>query len=300
MPYPYGGGGRPWMPSYEGGAAGPPQGYYPSQHSMLPKEPPQRGRSTRGGHGSTLYPMSHMDQRPQLHQRSHPADKMGNAEDENSKDNAPNSSISPTGEAPHSPQRHSAEELDRMKAAAAAELGLAEVKPIQTDFHFFVLDRRAELLELATSEVDKSLEGKNEELIKKHRKFLINSNLNCRLSKAWEDLPRDLREEYFKKEEDDRQRFMEDDEVVSRHCFTLTARIRSPSKNNKSPHVAPDDDDNLLLEHEDIDDDDKPGKRSPVDAENESLSKRNKSEGDVKLEDFDVPENEGAGDHISL
>lgn len=58
--------------------------------------------------------------------------------------------------------------------------------------------------------------------------------MNCRIMRAWEDLPRPEREEYFKTEEDDRQRFMEEDEVVGRHCFTLTARIRSPSK-PKSP-----------------------------------------------------------------
>jgi hypothetical protein len=122
------------------------------------------------------------------------------------------------------------EDFDRAKMQAAAELSLAEVRPIQTDFHFFVQDHRAKLLAAAAAEVEKSLVGKSNEFIARHRLFLINSNLNCRILKAWEDLPRDEREEYFKKEEDDRQRFMEDDEVAGRHCFTLTARIRSPSK----------------------------------------------------------------------
>jgi hypothetical protein len=129
-----------------------------------------------------------------------------------------------------SPQHLTMDDFDRAKMQAAAELSLAEVRPIQTDFHFFVQDHRPKLLPAATAEVENSLVGKSNEFIARHRLFLINSNLNCRILKAWEDLPRDEREEYFKKEEDDRQRFMEEDEVAGRHCFTLTARIRSPSK----------------------------------------------------------------------
>jgi hypothetical protein len=60
--------------------------------------------------------------------------------------------------------------------------------------------------------------------------YLVNSSLNCRLMKAWEDLTVAEREVYAKKEQEDRRRFMQDDEVASRHCATLTARARSPGK----------------------------------------------------------------------
>ena len=138
---------------------------------------------------------------------------------------------------------HTAEELDRLKAAAVVELGLSEVKPIQSDFHFFAADHKKKLLPLAIAEVDQKLQGKNTEFIRKHRTFLIHSNLNCRVMKAWEDLPRNEREDYFKAEEDDRHRFMDEDEVVSRHCFTLTARVRSPNKSKDPVQFDNDDDD---------------------------------------------------------
>jgi hypothetical protein len=60
--------------------------------------------------------------------------------------------------------------------------------------------------------------------------YLVNSSLNCRIMKAWEDLTLTEREVYEKKEQEDRRRFMQDDEVASRHCATLTARARSPGK----------------------------------------------------------------------
>ena len=122
------------------------------------------------------------------------------------------------------------EDLERVKAQAAAELSLAEVKPIQTDYHFFVQDMRDQLRRLAEAEVDQSLQGRDQAFIDENRRYLINSNLNCRLLHAWEELGKEDREKYSIKEEEDRRRFMEDDEVASRHCFTLTARVRSPIK----------------------------------------------------------------------
>ena len=196
---------------------------------------------------------------------------------------------------------HTAEELDRLKAAAVVELGLSEVKPIQSDFHFFIHDHKYKLLPLAIAEVDRKLEGKSPDFIRKHRTFLIHSNLNCRIMKAWEDLPRTEREEYFKTEEDDRQRFMEEDEVVSRHCFTLTARIRSPSK-SKSPSQFGEDEgnddgdqyDNDEIDRDDEDDNGKEmsdipdGKRLSDDTpiKEESPAKKNKAD----LEDEDLAE----------
>lgn len=185
------------------------------------------------------------------------------------------------------------DDLERTKAAAVVELGLSEVTPIQTDFHFFVQDQKDKLFPLAIAEVDKCLEGKSTEFIQKHRTFLIHSNLNCRLLKAWEDLPRMEREDYFKKEEDDRQRFMEEDEVVSRHCFTLTARVRSPTKSKGLLQYQLEGEDGAdgeeeEEEHGDIEDadhelidEDKEGKRIAVDppaANEDSPSKKNKTE----------------------
>jgi hypothetical protein len=232
MTYAYTGG--PWM-SYEGNGGPPPPppssvtgpGYYPSQR-LIPKDKvPSPPRSVREGPDTTA---------TQAPYSIHDTTSRHKEEDTGKDTNTMSSTVSDAQrnqQLQNLRQNLTAEELERMKAAAVVELRLSEVKPIQTDFHFFVRDRKEKLLTLATLEVDKKLEGKSPEFIRKHRTFLIHSNLNCRILRAWEDLPRPEREEYFKKEEDDRQRFMEDDEVVSRHCFTLTARIRSPNKTDK-------------------------------------------------------------------
>lgn len=67
--------------------------------------------------------------------------------------------------------------------------------------------------------------------------LLVNSNLNTRLKTAWEHLTNDERDAFMVKEEADRRRFMEEDEVASRHCATLTARGKSPrTPQNPSKH----------------------------------------------------------------
>ena len=118
-------------------------------------------------------------------------------------------------------------EVERLRAAAATELTHEEVKPIRSDFHFFVKAKADEYRKLAEEEVRKTTEGSELDL------FLVNSNLNTRLMKAWEDLKKEERDIYVVKEEEDRRRFMEEDEIASRHCATLTARGKSPRSSEK-------------------------------------------------------------------
>jgi hypothetical protein len=297
MPYAYGS--SSWMP-YEGsGGSTPVPGYFPSQRILPNDKVPTLTRSVHEGHATsetdnvttqTPYAIHNMTSRQ--------------AAEDGGKDTISMSSSIPDSQRQQQlqnlRQNLTGEELERMKAAAVVELRLSEVKPIQTDFHFFVHDNKEKLQALAIKEVDKKLAGKSTEFKQKHRTFLIHSNLNCRILRAWEDLPRPEREEYFRKEEDDRHRFMEDDEVVSRHCFTLTARIRNPKTDKSSTH--PDgesggDDDECNDTHErdggkcndtnerDGDDseqtsDIQEGKRLPDDAttKEESPSKKNKAD----------------------
>lgn len=63
--------------------------------------------------------------------------------------------------------------------------------------------------------------------------FLFHSNLNTRLKTAWETMKSEEREIFMLKEEEDRRRFMEEDEIASRHCATLTARGKSPRSPEK-------------------------------------------------------------------
>jgi hypothetical protein len=117
-------------------------------------------------------------------------------------------------------------EIERLREAAEKDLSQTDVKPIQSDFHFFVSDMRDKLKVAAEEEVRRISKAEEEKL----DMYLVNSSLNCRLMKAWEDLTVAEREVYAKKEQEDRRRFMQDDEVASRHCATLTARARSPGK----------------------------------------------------------------------
>jgi len=116
-------------------------------------------------------------------------------------------------------------EVERLRAAAATELTTEEVKPIQTDFHFFAKEHIEKYRKQAEEEVKSNNNSSGGDDLDP---LLVNSNLNTRLMKAWEDLTKEDRDAYMIKEEADRRRFMEDDEIASRHCATLTARGKSP------------------------------------------------------------------------
>lgn len=98
---------------------------------------------------------------------------------------------------------------------------MPSVNPMQTAFHFFAQDTMENLRQAAQDEVMRTNNGRVD-------LYLVNTNLNARLMKEWEDASQNLRNKYMDKEEEDRKRFMTDDEIASRHCATLTARARSP------------------------------------------------------------------------
>ena len=112
-------------------------------------------------------------------------------------------------------------ELERQRAAADV---MSKVKPMRSAFHFFVDDMEENLRQVAEEEVRRSTGAEEEEV----DLYLLNTNLNSRLMKEWENADQDIRDVYITKEDEDRKRFMADDEVASRHCATLTARARSP------------------------------------------------------------------------
>jgi hypothetical protein len=125
-------------------------------------------------------------------------------------------------------------EVERLRAAAATELTQEEVRPIETDFHFFVKDNLEKYRKLAEEEMKETSNGDTLD------PYLVNSNLNSRILKAWEILVSETRDTYMQKEEEDRRRFMEEDEIASRHCATLTARGKSPrdaEKDKKSEEI---------------------------------------------------------------
>jgi hypothetical protein len=201
-PYPYGG--YPGDPSGGGGAPG---GYYPGQQQRVKQASP--GRSSRGGHSSLASPRRNTTTL---------------ASPTSMKEAGPNS-MKP-GIITEETRKKESMEIERLRKAAEKDLSQTDVKPIQSDFHFFVADVREKLKVAAEEEVRRISKSEEEKL----DIYLVNSSLNCRLMKAWEDLTVAEREVYAKKEQEDRRRFMQDDEVASRHCATLTARARSPGK----------------------------------------------------------------------
>jgi hypothetical protein len=138
-------------------------------------------------------------------------------------------------------------ELERQEGEVGSDFSNT-VEPMRSAFHFFVDDMQEKLRKLAKEEVIKSLGGEDKEV----DAYLVNTNLNSRLMKEWEEADESLREAYMEKEEEDRKRFMADDEIASRHCATLTARARSPKFGSMGGRVSTtkreDDDEEQSLE----------------------------------------------------
>jgi hypothetical protein len=191
-------------------------GVYPTQQA---RNPPPPFRNGTGPHATRSPPP------PQLRHGS--PQKGSPPGGKASSTGSPDGSMRPHKFADH-------HEVERLRAAAATEITHAEVKPIRTDFHFFVIDIKEKHRRGAEEEVRKTT--KSEKL----DPYLVNSNMNARLMKAWEDLSKQERDAYMVKEEEDRHRFMAEDEIASRHCATLTARGKSPraaEKQDKSDKV---------------------------------------------------------------
>jgi hypothetical protein len=102
--------------------------------------------------------------------------------------------------------------------------------------------------------------------------------LNCRVMKAWENCKREERDRYMEKEEADRRRFMEEDEVASRHCFTLTARIRTDSK----------------VKAEQFEKDSSPGKEENKESDNGSTAEEKNGETESPVVKTEEQENDRA------
>ncbi len=211
-----------YPPSYGPGGYGATPGGFPPQH-----HPPYYGGGGgyEGGHygGQPPPPPQASYRGPSPVPRAAPT-APPTAESKKSRSSptkTPETKVPSSSESTNIPD-HS--EVERLRAAAAQELTTEEVKPIQTDFHFFVKEHLEKYRKMAEEEVKKTLKDGETDL----DPLLVNSNLNTRLMKAWEDLTKEDRDAYMVKEEADRRRFMEDDEIASRHCATLTARGKSP------------------------------------------------------------------------
>ena len=207
-------------PGYGGGTPGSSAHGYPHQHPRdgRSKTPPfQRGPrpSSAGRPAASSQPRaSPVGSRDGKNRKSSP--EQGTQSQGTPGENGSSARASPTQVADEI-------ETERLRQAALTEISPAQVEPIKTAFHFFVMDMRDSLRREAEAEVQKSLPpGQAMD------SYLVNSNLNCRLMEAWENVSEDVRQNCMASEEADRRRFMEEEEIASRHCATLTARSKSP------------------------------------------------------------------------
>eukprot|EP00591_Stephanopyxis_turris_P015007 CAMPEP_0195534516 /NCGR_PEP_ID=MMETSP0794_2-20130614/42508_1 /TAXON_ID=515487 /ORGANISM="Stephanopyxis turris, Strain CCMP 815" /LENGTH=587 /DNA_ID=CAMNT_0040667387 /DNA_START=107 /DNA_END=1870 /DNA_ORIENTATION=- len=119
--------------------------------------------------------------------------------------------------------------------------------PMRHDFHFYVVDHKDDMMEAARKQLMRTLSldeehkddnghGDEESKFKmmEPHSLLWLTNVNERLINKWESEPNTTRDLYRGKEEQDRIRFMNEEEVASRHCATLTARAEK-KKNIAGP-----------------------------------------------------------------
>ena len=115
------------------------------------------------------------------------------------------------------------------KESAAAVEEEIQVDPMKQDFYFYAKDRFDTVKAQCEEECKQSSSQAGN---KENELYRLTTLMNARLIQDWESGPASLREQYMKMEDDDRQRFMSEEEVASRHCATLTARKRSPKQQN--------------------------------------------------------------------
>lgn len=109
-----------------------------------------------------------------------------------------------------------------------------KVDPMRQDFHFYAMDHYELVKQVCQRQLDDAFaDGTiSKDTSAENQLYLLTTLINARLIKNWEDAPTSTREEYLKKEEADRKRFMSEEQVASRYCATLTARRRSPKQNS--------------------------------------------------------------------
>jgi len=176
-----------------------------------PNMPPQAGPvATNAPYGAVLKSAP-----------SHSSDKKSNAAPRpaGTKPNGEKKSVSapdlssPSYRAP--PSLHSPKEEED-------EQDLYSVSPMRSDFHFFAADQKDKCLASAKAVAQKGSTCGNPQALE------VFTALNEQIMELWEGQTGVTRSSYMSKEEEDRRRFMQEDEIAGRHCATLTARSKSP------------------------------------------------------------------------
>jgi hypothetical protein len=128
------------------------------------------------------------------------------------------------------------------------------VDPMRQDFQFYAMAHRVATVAKAKPKLLKILRGRNAKATERDiTPMILNTYVNEQLMEAWEDEARAVRDAYRRKEEDDRIRFTQEDEIANRHCATLTARGEKKKLNAINGARAPATFSNAKLEDDDGD-----------------------------------------------
>jgi len=136
----------------------------------------------------------------------------------------------------------------------------SNVDPMRSSYHFYALELKETHINASRDLVLRQMEKVSDVSTYNSENidpYLVTTALNERLMRCWENESSITRNIYLSKEEEDRQRFMTEDEIAGRHCATLTARAKSPkapgnrsSENSTHDAVLKDDDDKVISDGE--------------------------------------------------
>lgn len=206
--------------------------HYPMQHMSSPdKSSPSKSIATETA-SSTVKPSGIMDR----------------ATASATSSVSPSRSSAPVSACP--PQPQSREPTMMNNEESQDEAYVPDVDPMRQDFHFYLRDHKDAIIEEARKRVSSLFDSPDQ--------LLLLTYVNERVKSLWEGEPKEIRDKYRVIEEADRARFMQEDEIASRHCATLTARAEkklsggiSPEKSSASPSSKTGDDDYSVSDSED-------------------------------------------------
>mmetsp|Transcript_4946 Transcript_4946/g.7294 ORF Transcript_4946/g.7294 Transcript_4946/m.7294 type:complete len:393 (-) Transcript_4946:312-1490(-) len=112
-----------------------------------------------------------------------------------------------------------------------------DVDPMRHDFHFYLKDHKDTAMGQAKQKILEILRQNDKDATEESiDQLLVLTFVNERIKQQWEKESKETRDKYRVIEESDRARFMQEDEIASRHCATLTARAEKKFGGKSSPN----------------------------------------------------------------
>jgi len=125
-----------------------------------------------------------------------------------------------------------------MTAVQSADDMASKVNPMRSDFHFYAAEHKTQEMASISTGTNTNTDTDTDTVTGNTNPIIAITDLNERLMQMWEKENSSTRSEYLTKEELDRARFMNEDEIESRHCATLTSRSK-PLVVHQHQHLKP-------------------------------------------------------------